>query len=336
MLNKVNNLYDNHEFNDSHYHLTNYIQEGPHIRHHLKLMGDKVGRCAVFGMPLHQTWSYMISGNDAPKYYLDSDAPLYYYSYTDAYIAMQFLSLTDEEKLRFDPLINGFNCVDMYAVEHIKRVLKNFPGVFTGIGEFTIHKEFVSSKIEGEIASLYNPALDCILKFAGETGLLVLLHNDINKPFPRAHTKNYVEEINEVFKKHSSAVIIWAHIGLGRVVRPLAHQIEILKTMLEEPNLSHVYFDLSWVEVAKYIAGNDKTARGMANLINAFPDRFLFGTDEMAVTEQKKYLKIYYMYEPLWKRLTPDACEKVKKANYIRLFDNAKMKVRKWEKENIK
>jgi hypothetical protein len=48
----------------------------------------------------------------------------------------------------------------MYAADHIRRVLHTFPGVFTGIGEFTIHKEFVSSKISGETASLTNPALD--------------------------------------------------------------------------------------------------------------------------------------------------------------------------------
>ena len=46
-------------------------------------------------------------------------------------------------------MITGFNPTDMYAADHIRRVLKIFPGVFSGIGEFTIHKEFVSSKIVG-------------------------------------------------------------------------------------------------------------------------------------------------------------------------------------------
>ena len=66
----------------------------------------------------------------------------------------------------------------MYAADHIKRVLQTFPGVFSGIGEFTIHKEFVSAKIAGETASLTNKALDRILDFAGEVGLVTLLHND--------------------------------------------------------------------------------------------------------------------------------------------------------------
>ena len=67
-------------------------------------------------------------------------------------------------------MITGFNPADMYGADHIRRVLLTFPGVFTGIGEFTIHKEFVSSKISGETASLTNPALDRILDFAADAG----------------------------------------------------------------------------------------------------------------------------------------------------------------------
>ena len=47
-----------YEFNDSHFHLTNYIQEGTDIHDFLKIMGTKVGRVALFGIPLQQEWSY--------------------------------------------------------------------------------------------------------------------------------------------------------------------------------------------------------------------------------------------------------------------------------------
>src|SRR6187401_685475 len=167
-----------YELNDSHFHLTNYIQEGTNIQDFLKIMGDKVGRVALFGIPLQQQWSYRVDGDNAPKYYLNTDAPLYYYSFTDAWIATQYKSLSATEQARFDPMITGFNPADMYGVDHIRRVLQTFPGVFVGIGEFTIHKEFVSSKVAGEIASLTNPALDRILDFAAETGLVVILHSD--------------------------------------------------------------------------------------------------------------------------------------------------------------
>ena len=50
-------------------------------------MATRGCRSTLFGIPLQQQWSYANSGNYAPTYYLQSDAPLYYYSFTDAYFA---------------------------------------------------------------------------------------------------------------------------------------------------------------------------------------------------------------------------------------------------------
>ena len=41
----------NYVLNDSHFHLTNYIQEGIGINKFLEIMGNKVGRVALFGIP---------------------------------------------------------------------------------------------------------------------------------------------------------------------------------------------------------------------------------------------------------------------------------------------
>jgi hypothetical protein len=197
-------------FCDSHFHLTNYIQEGITAKRFLEVMGNKVQRSTLFGIPLQQQWSYQNSGKYAPTYYLQTDAPLYYYSFTDAYIAMQYKSLTKEEQDRFDPMITGFNPSDMYAAKHIERVLRTFPGVFTGIGEFTIHKEFVSAKISGETASLTNPALDSILDFAGKVGLVVILHSDMDMPMAKDKAKPvYLEQMRDLFKRHPNKNIIF-------------------------------------------------------------------------------------------------------------------------------
>src|SRR5688572_11596547 len=210
------------EFYDSHFHLTNYVQEGIDVADFLRIMGTRVGRSTLFGIPLQQQWSDANSGDYAPTYYLQSDAPLYYYSFTDAHIASVYLRLSKDDRLRFDPMITGFNPSDMYGVDHIRRVLTTFPGVFTGIGEFSIHKEFVSSKVAGETASLTNPALDRILAFAAEAGLVVILHNDVDMPFAKTDAEPvYLEQMKALLRRHPKTSIIWAHIGLGRIVHPV-------------------------------------------------------------------------------------------------------------------
>jgi hypothetical protein len=328
---------NSYEVNDVHFHLTNYIQEGTDIHEFLKIMGTKVGRVALFGIPLQQQWSYGNTGTFAPTYYLQTDAPLYYYSFTDAFIAMTYRSLTPAEQARFDPMITGFNPADMYASDHIRRVLTTFPGVFSGIGEFTIHKEFVSSKVAGETASLTNPALDRILDFAGETGLVVLMHNDIDMPFPRPGQDPYqLIQLRDLFIRHPKTTIIWAHVGLGRIVRPVKDQIGMVERALSNPALKHLHVDISWDEVAKYIVATPETTKAVADFINRYPDRFLFGTDEVAPTSQAGYLKVYTQYAPLFAQLTPQASEMLRRGNYERLFDEARRKVRAWEKANVK
>jgi hypothetical protein len=322
-------------FHDAHFHLTNYIQEGPSLQEFLKVMGDRAGRVALFGIPLQQQWSFRVAGNHAPAYYLNSDAPLYYYSFTDAWIATAYQSLPEDQRARFDPMITGFNPADMYAADHIRRVLQAFPGVFTGIGEFTIHKEFVAAKIAGEVASLQDPALDRILAFAAEVGLVVLMHNDMDVPFAKEGAEPaYLAQTKALLKRHPNAVVIWAHTGMGRVVRPIKNHAANIEAILSDPAFTHVHFDISWDEVAKYIVGSPEAAAITARLINRFPGRFLFGTDEVAPASQAAYLKVFHQYEPLWNLLEPTTKSKVLRENYERIFDRARSKVRTWERAN--
>jgi hypothetical protein len=230
-------------FNDSHFHLTNYIQEGTDIHDFLKIMGNKAGRVSIFGIPLQQQWSYRVDGDQAPTYHLNSDAPLYYYSFTDASIAMAYKSLSKDEQTRLDPMITGFNPTDMYAADPVRRVLQAFPGVFSGIGEFSIHEEFVSATISGEVASLQDRALDRLLEFAAEAGLVVLIHNDVDTPFAKEGSP-----------------------------------------------------------------------------------------PEVAPANQENYLRVYNQYGPLWSLLSKNASEKLRKGNYERIFDEARTRVRVWEK----
>jgi len=320
-------------FNDVHFHLTNYIQKGIKLPDFLKLMGNKVDRVAVFGIPLQQKWDYFVDGERAPDYYLLSDTELYYYSLVDAMIAQEYLKLSPEQQRHFDPMITGFNPTDMYAPAHIIRVLKMYPGVFSGIGEFTIHKEFVSYKVSGHTASLTNPALDRVFALAGDIGLVTLIHCDIDSIRPAAGEQPaYFDELKKLFKNHPKTSIIWAHTGLGRVVGPRENHLQLLEDILKDPELSHVTFDISWDEVAKYVVKSPQITQVWADLINRYPDRFLFGTDAVAPKTEAAYLKTYDDYKPLWSLLNKEASFKVRIGNYQRLFDKASAKVREWEK----
>lgn len=321
-----------YEFHDSHVHLTNYVQEGTDPIRFLRIMGERVGRAVLFGIPLQQQWIHRLTA-ERPRYYLESAAPLYYYSFVDAMMAVFYGRLTDSQQARFDPMITGFNPSDMYGADHIKRVLALFPGVFVGIGEFTIHKEFVTSKVVGEIASLNDPSLDRIFEVAGEIGLVVLIHNDIDTPFssegrPPAH----LDRIKNLFRRHKNTTTIWAHVGLGRVIGPVENHLAIFDDMLADPDFAHVHFDISWNEVAKYLDFTPTTVERAATVVERYPTRFLFGTDEVAPIDAEKYFGVYRLYERLFRTLGPQASEAVRMRNHERLFDQARARVRAWER----
>jgi predicted TIM-barrel fold metal-dependent hydrolase len=211
-------------------------------------------------------------------------------------------------------MITGFNPADMYGVDHIRRVLTTFPGVFTGIGEFTIHKEFVSAKIPGETASLTNPALDRILDFAAEAGLVVILHNDVDMPFAKPDTQPaYLTQMKALLARHPKTTIIWAHVGLGRIVHPIQvsaqaaerspTHLQIVDAMLSDPAFAHVSFDISWDEVAKYAVATPESIARVVGMLNKYPDRFLFGTDTVAPSGPGPYYAVFDIWAPIWRQL---------------------------------
>ena len=97
----------------------------------------------------------------------------------------------------------------------------------------------------------------------------------------------------------------------------------------------HVYFDISWDEVAKYIVASPEATKVTADLMQRYPSRFLFGTDGVAPTDQSKYAKVFYQYEPLWKTLDAETSRKVRLLNYEQIFDEARRKVRSWESAHV-
>jgi hypothetical protein len=70
-------------------------------------------------------------------------------------------------------------------------------------------------------------------------------------------------------------------------------------------------------------------------MINRHPERFLFGSDVVAPSSVQAMVAVYEAYGPVWELLTPRAKHLVTKGNYERIFDQARSKVRAWEKANL-
>ena len=74
----------------------------------------------------------------------------------------------------------------------------------------------------------------------------------------------------------------------------------------------------------------------MTALLDAHPDRFLFGTDTVAPAGPEPYYAVFDLWAPVWQRLTPEASRKIRNGNYQRIFDDGRRKVRAWEKANMR
>ena len=105
-----------------------------------------------------------------------------------------------------------------------------------------------------------------------------------------------------------------------------------MEAILKDPAYDHVNFDISWDELAKYLDYTPETAKRVADVISRYPDRFLFGTDEVAPVDRAKYTRIFDLYAHLWELLDRRVTEKLRKGNFERLFDQARRRVRAWER----
>jgi predicted TIM-barrel fold metal-dependent hydrolase len=171
----------------------------------------------------------------------------------------------------------------------------------------------------------------------------------MDMPFAKAGTEPvYLKQMKDLLRRHPNTTIIWAHIGLGRVVHPVQGQAtedsaerspayqQIVEQLVDDPTLAHVYYDISWDEVAKYAITSPDVEKRVADMLNSHPDRFLFGTDNVAPADQATQLRVYHLWDPVWAQLTPEASLKIRKGNYERIFDAARARVRAWEKANVK
>ncbi len=163
-------------------------------------------------------------------------------------------------------------------------------------------------------------------------------------PFAKPDTEPvYLTQMKALLKRHPNAAIIWAHIGLGRVVHPVQvsaeaaernpNHVEIVEAMLTDPALSHVNFDISWDEVAKYavaVAAVDRArGRDAEQVPGPVPVRHRHGG---AGERRRRTSRVFDMWAPVWRAADAGSEPQVRKGNYERLFDEGRRRVRAWER----
>ena len=286
-----------------------------------------VDHAMVSGMPFLKKWSE----NEPfarPRYYLDSSSRVVRARDTDYLIGAAFLEYrmkfaADAEALaRLDslaPFICGFDGTDLGAVDLVVKRIKEFPGVWKGIGEVMSRHDDLTNLTIGDRPRGNHPALKRICRFAGEVALPVSIHHNI-APVSRSSSEVkepvYLDELVDLFSYCPDTKFIWCHAGISRrvVVENLPHWIDAVLDQFG----SQVCIDLSWVVFEDYILKDLDT---WAELVRSHPDNFMLGSDVVGSSEN--LAKELRRYRPFLEKISPDPKDPVRRklalGNFSRL-----------------
>ena len=349
---------------DSHFHLLDFLQNGEFLNTDGKFPGTEWGlaesgrystlpfgergrrieallrgmeaarveHIMVSGMPFIKKWSE----NEPfmrPKYYLDSSSRVKRARDTDIAVASALLDYqrkyaNDPTRLaelrKIHPFITGFDGTDLGAVDLIVKRIKEFPGIWQGIGEVMSRHDDLTNLTTGERPRADHPALVRVCQFAGKHFLPVSIHHNI-APISRNPSEIkaplYLDELVDLFRHcrwqeddgNYTTRFIWCHAGISRRV-----QIENLPFWLEEvlKDSGHqVYIDLSWVVLDDYIY---KDLDRWVQLIKQYPERFMIGSD--AVGGASKLKQEFDRFDLLLSKLPSDIKVKVAHDNFADLM----------------
>lgn len=263
--------------------------------------------------------------------------------------------LTDAQRDRIDPMITGLHLGDPRVGDKLLGVLADNPGVFTGIGEITIHKELVEEMFAGQggqasarrnedTGELRLMPLIHMLEVAGVVGLPATIHCDIDSLRKQVEDRqsdkvgqrepSNFEGLQALFQnpRLQDTRIVWAHGGgLGRFVQEGPQHLDRLTALLNScPNLR---LDISWSEVAKQLTRTPQAMTAWKNFLETNKTRIMFGSDSLAPRNIEKWGETKVMYEELFNALSSDTRDRILNRNYEDTFVNSRARVREFEEK---
>lgn len=264
---------------DAHLHYVDFFQQSEGILEVIERMNEgNVTDTVLMGLPITKMWS--ATEPKQPEYVFADDAKVYWYSLTDEIVARAVLSLPEKEQARIHPFICGFNPVDKFAVEHIRRMLEWYPGLWAGIGEVMTRHDDLTAFTYGEPPRANHEALDPVYELAAEYNLPVLIHSNITSV--RMREPLYLGELEDALAKHPDTRFIWAHAGtsdsINRRMNMTFLDNEVSRLLATYDNL---WIDLSWSIMDEYLLTSDKedVRTHWLKIIRRHPDRFVIGSD---------------------------------------------------------
>ena len=312
-----------------------YGERGRRIEALLENMDKaKVTNALVSGMPFLKKWSE----NEPfmrPRYYLDSPSRVKLARDSDVTIGAAIIDYQrkhagNADKLvllnRIHPTLCGFDATDLGAVDLLIKRIKEFPGVWEGIGEVMSRHDDLTNLTTGERPRANHPALARVSRFAGEHFLPVTIHHNI-APISRNNAEvkppYYLNEFVQLIEYcragngdcQQSTTFIWCHSGISRRI-----VVDNLHFWIEEMLGSYgdqLYIDLSWVVFDAYLLPN---LGAWVKLIERHPDRFMIGSDVVGIVSGMDLA--LRPYDQLLNALPAEIRPKVAHDNFADLFQD--------------
>jgi predicted TIM-barrel fold metal-dependent hydrolase len=300
-----------YHINDGHLHFVDLVQGTDGMDALLGAM-DRLGvdHSMLTSFPVVKKWD--IIDDIRPTYYLDNDSDTYYYSAGDVLLARAVSALPREKRCRIHPFICSFNPTDRNAIDHVRRMIEWYPGLWEGIGEILTRHNYLSHMIVGEQARADHPALSPVYELAAEKHLPVGLHSDIGTP--SLQDPIYLHEMENALKAHPRTHFFWAHAGFARNMH-IKGAVDIYRRLLTTyPNLS---LDLAGSYFGTIVISEGKANKEVVDLIEEFPDRFTLGTDQVGHFGKGYQERVEQTYV-LLDALKPETAAKVARENFLK------------------
>ena len=165
---------------------------------------------------------------------------------------------------------------------------KEYPGVFSWMGEVNLAKQALLNNGH-EVASFIDiDNWSPFMTYLREKDIPINIHGDIGSD--DAPLK-YFPLFNHVLETYPDNKIVWAHMGLSKELTqmPVIKHISLMKQMLTA--YPYLMLDISWRVLADHYFNDPVARQAYVALMNAYPTRFLPGTDFVASAD--KHFSVY-------------------------------------------